>query len=130
MDVTVDQLARLIAKDLEEYSEEVEEILRDTIEEVAKEVRDSLKNDPVVKALNGTGEYAKSFDIKNMYKSRGRNKGYYRLVIYNKKYRIGHLLEYGHSKVSGGRTRAFPHWSTAQKIADTLESRLKEAIEK
>jgi len=130
MDVTVDQLAKLIAKELENYSEEIEEKLRDTIEEVAKEALDSLKNDPVVKSLDGTGEYAKSFYMKNLYKARGRNKGAYKIVIHNKKYRISHLLEYGHAKASGGRTRSFPHWATAQKIADTLENRIKEAIEK
>lgn len=130
MDVTVNQLANLIAKELEEYSEEIEEVIRQTIEDVAAEALDSLKHDPIIKGLDGTGEYAKSFYIKDQYKVRGKNKGFYKLVIHNKKYRIAHLLEYGHAKVKGGRTRAFPHWANAQKIADTLEDRIKEAIEK
>jgi hypothetical protein len=130
MDVTVDQLANLIAKELEEYSVEIEEVLKQTIEAVAAEALDSLKHDPMIKRLDGTGEYAKSFYIKDQYKVRGKNKGFYKLVIHNKKYRIAHLLEYGHAKIKGGRTRAFPHWSNAQKIADTLEDRIKEAIEK
>ena len=129
MNVPPDQLASLIAKEIENYSEEIEEKLRDTIEEVANEALQSLRNDPVVKGFDGTGKYAKSFYIKDLYKSRGRNKGFYKLAIHNKKYRIGHLLEYGHAKAGGGRTRAFPHWTNAQKIADTLEDRLREVIE-
>ena len=130
MNVKVDDLARLIAKELEDYSEEVEEIVKETIEKVAKDALNSLKNDPEVKSLDGTGEYAKSFYINNLYKTRGKNKGYHKLVLHNKKYRIGHLLEFGHAKQNGGRTRSFPHWANAQKIADTLEDRIKEAIEK
>ena len=130
MDIKVDDLARLIAKELEDYSEEIEEIVKETIEEVAKDALNSLKNDPVVKSLDGTGKYAKSFYIKNQYKTRGKNKGFHKLVVHNKKYRIGHLLEYGHAKQNGGRTRAYPHWDKAQKIADTLDERIKEAIEK
>ena len=64
MDIKVDDLARLIAKELEDYSEEIEEIVKETIEEVAKDTLNSLKNDPVVKSLDGTGKYAKSFYIK------------------------------------------------------------------
>ena len=130
MNVKVDDLARLIAKELEDYSEEIEEIVKETIEKVAKDALDSLKNDPVVKSLDGTGKYAKSFYINNQFKARGKNKGFYKLVLHNKKYRLGHLLEYGHAKANGGRTRSFPHWIKAQKIADTLENRIKEAIEK
>lgn len=130
MNVSVDELARAIAKELEDYSEEIEEIVKETIEEVAKDALNSLKNDPVLDTLDGSGEYAKSFYIKNQYKTRGKNKGYHKLVLHNKKYRIGHLLEHGHAKQTGGRTRAYPHWDKAQKIADTLDERIKEAIEK
>lgn len=130
MKVSVDDLARLIAKELADYSEEVEEIVKNEIEAVSKEALNSLKNDPIVKSLDGTGKYAKSFYINNQYKARGKNKGFYKLVVHNKKYRIGHLLEYGHAKAGGGRVRAFPHWNKAQKIADTLEGRIKEAITK
>jgi len=130
MKVAVDDLARLIAKDLAEYSEEVELIVKDTIDAVAKEALDTLKSEPILKTLDGTGEYAKSFYISNQFKSKGKNKGAYKLILHNKKYRIGHLLEYGHAKAIGGRTRSFPHWGKAQKIVDNLENRIKEAIEK
>ena len=130
MDVTVNELAKLIAKELEEYSEEIEQIVKNEIEAVAKETLKSLKNDPIVKGFDGTGEYAKSFYIKDQYKVRGKNKGFYKLTVHNKKYQIGHLLEFGHAKAGGGRVKAYPHWDKAQKIANTLEDRIKGAITK
>lgn len=128
MNVKVEDLARMIAKELEEYAEGIEEILIETIDEVAAEALTSLRTDPVVKSLDGTGEYAKGFYSKADVRVRGARKGFYRVTLHNHKYRIAHLLQYGHAKATGGRTRAFPHWDKAQKIADTLEERIKEVI--
>jgi len=128
MDIKVEDLARMIAKELEEYVEGIEEVLIETIDEVAAEALYSLKTDPIVKSLDGTGEYAKSFYSKLDVRVRGARKGFYRVTLHNHKYRIGHLLQYGHAMAGGGRTRAFPHWDKAQRIADTLEERIKEVI--
>ncbi len=128
-DVTPNQLASLIAKSLEEYSEEVQEIIEKKINDVTAEALQAIKDSPAIQHMTNDG-YRKGFYIKNIYKGKGINKGQYRLVIANKKYRIGHLLENGHAKLNGGRTKEYPHWINGQKIVDTLPDRIEEALKK
>lgn len=127
--VTVDEFAKLITKSLEDYEEGVEERVEQTINEVAKDTLEDLKNNSIIPERSQDNNYKNSFFVKNIYKSRGREKGVCKLVVTNKKYQIGHLLENGHATRNGKRTKAFPHWVDAQKVADTLPERLKEALE-
>ena len=126
--VNVDQLASLIARNLEMYTDEVSEKVEKAIIDTSEDTVKSLKENPNIPEQ--TGKYKKSFYVKNLYKSKGSGKGSYKLVVANKKYRLTHLLENGHAKRGGGRTRAYPHWVDAQAIADTLPDRIKEVIER
>ena len=125
--ITVDQFAKLIAKTLEDYEEGVEESIEKVIQEVAEDTLEDLESNPIIPEQ--TGEYQKGFYLKNIYKGRGKEKGIHKIVVANKKYQIGHLLENGHATRNGGRTKAFPHWKDAQEIADTLPDRLKGVLE-
>ncbi len=125
--VTVDEFAKLITKSLEDYKEGVEEIIENVIHEVAEDTLEDLESNPIIPEQ--TGEYQKGFYLKNIYRGRGKGKGMHKIVVTNKKYQIGHLLENGHATRNGKRTKAFPHWVDAQKVADTLPERLKEALE-
>lgn len=122
--VDIDGLATAIAEELEGYSQEVDEIMQDEIDTLSKEVRNNLKNNPIIPEK--TGEYKKSFYIKKV----ARGKGYKRNVIASKKphYRLTHLLEDGHLTSNGKRTKAFPHWKEAQQLADTLPERMKKRL--
>ncbi|MGE4213777.1 MAG: HK97 gp10 family phage protein [Anaerotignaceae bacterium] len=123
--VSIDQLASLIAKSLEGYAEDVEEKIEYVITETAEETKKSLEQNPNIPEQ--TGDYKKGFYTKVMYKSKGK-KGY-KMVVANKKYRLTHLLENGHVKKGGGRTRAYKHWEEAQAVAETLPERIRGAIE-
>lgn len=101
--VKVSGLQKEISMALKQYSTEVEEELekakKKSARDAAKELRETS---PVQKGheCNSKG-YAKGWTSKKV------QRGY---VVYNKnKPSLTHLLEKGHAKRNGGRTRAFPH---------------------
>ena len=120
--VNIDDLAHIIAEELESYTEEVDGVMQDEIDALSKEVVKNLKNNPIIP--EETGKYKKSFYLKK--EAQGR--GYKRNRIANRDYQKTHLLEDGHLTSNGKRTRAFPHWKEAQELADTLPERLEKKL--
>lgn len=112
-----------IMRQLTEYSEEVDAIMQDEIDKTTSDALKSLESAPNIPKK--TGKYKKSFFMK----CTARGAGYKRNVIANRHWRLTHLLEYGHLTRSGTRSRAFPHWERAQKIADTLAERMEKRLE-
>lgn len=94
---SVDDLAVFITQTLEEYSEEVAQTLEEEKEKIATEAVQELK-------LKSPKGYRVSYS-KGWRKTK-KDKGW---VIHNKEYRLTHLLEKGHAKRDGGRTREQPH---------------------
>lgn len=104
---------------------ELQKYLQDIIEDYEEEVKDTIKE-----ALPKVGKET----VKELKKTSPRDRGKYRtgwkskievdrfgnkLIVYNDKhYRLTHLLEKGHAKVSGGRTsgttEAIEHIKPAQ----------------
>ena len=84
---------------LNKYSNVVGEALDKTIETVAKEAKKEIS----AKAP-GSGKYSKSWRARN---TGTRTAPEY--TIYSELPGLPHLLEHGHAKRGGGRTRAFPH---------------------
>lgn len=126
MKCSVDDLARLITEDLTTYSEEVEAAVEDTIVQVTDESLRAIRESQPIQHMT---QYKKGFRAQDVYKARGKHKGYFKLVISNVNYRITHLLEKGHAKRNGGRVQEYPHWISGEKIAETLPDRVKDAID-
>lgn len=97
MAITIENFTDVLNQQLRLYANQTDETVREVAKEVAKEGVKMLK----ATSRKRSGEYAKSWTV-------SRVKGAH--VVHNKKhYRLTHLLEDGHAKVNGGRTKKFVH---------------------
>lgn len=115
--------------------------LRNTINEILEEFGDDARK-AVVKASEKTGkESAKELRKGGSYNDTGasgytkgwgntvqQTRGGVRVVVHNKKAPgLAHLLEFGHAKKGGGRTRAFPHIAPVnEKVEERWEKYFRE----
>lgn len=101
--INPNDLTLTISAMLSEYADDVIEDVKEAVDDVAKEAQKIVKSKAPVK----TGKYKRSIKVKTSYESLTE----IRKTIYsNGNSGLTHLLENGHAKVNGGRTRAFPHW--------------------
>ena len=125
--VTADKLANAIMEQLETYSEEVAEMMKKSVDKAANDCMRTIKGH--ISFQQHTGDYVKSFKLKTAYEDKASKRKLW--YVGGEEYRLTHLLEYGHAKVNGGRTRAFPHVRFGEEIAQTnLVKYLKEGLEK
>lgn len=119
--ISIDQLVTEITKAVKDYTEDVSAAIAKEVEATADKVLQEVKNT----APKKTGEYRKGFK-----KTNKSNHGQTRYVVWNKKkYRIVHLLEFGHAKRGGGRVAARPHLRPAHdKYAGQLVENIKRII--
>ena len=104
--IKLDELQKAVMDYLENYKEDIDEDVIETVDEITKKARDELKqNSPRGKGTR-SNPYYKGWAIK-LNKKRS---GVYHKVIWNKtNYQLTHLLEFGHVTRNGGRTKAIPH---------------------
>ena len=109
-----------IAKALSDYTTEVVEEIDNIADEVAKNVVDTLK---VTSPTGRRSRYAKGWRKKK------DGKGY---IIYNATDAgLTHLVEKGHAKRNGGRTKAFNHIQNAEETAiKDFENKIERAIKR
>lgn len=109
---------------ISEYGEDVRKVVREVAEEVSKETAKKVNQ-------NATGfgwkKQAKSWKVsKQDHKLEGTE-----YAIHSTDYRVSHLLEFGHAKRNGGRTRAFVYIAPAESWGvEQLEKKVRERIEK
>lgn len=125
--VSIDNLSDAILEQLETYQEEVTEVMKKSVDKASNDCMKTIKNH--ISFKQSTGKYVKNFRLKTSFQDDyTKRKTWY---VGGGEYRLTHLLEYGHAKVNGGRTRAFPHIKYGEEVAQTnLINYLKEGIQK
>ncbi|WLR53553.1 HK97 gp10 family phage protein [Mesobacillus subterraneus] len=101
--INIDKLAAEIAKELVEYTEEIEEEILKASNDVTKEAIKDLRSTSAHEDVSG--DYREGWTRKKFRDS---------TVVYNKKHQITHLLEKGHAKRGGGRVPAKVHMAPVE----------------
>ena len=103
--VSPEQLEMELNKYLREYIEHIDDLVFETTNKLTKQAKSAVSKE----SPKRSGDYSKGWTIKTI-----KNAKTYTQKIWNsKKYRITHLLEFGHKvKRNGqvvGSAKAFPH---------------------
>ena len=120
--VRIDQMAHIIMEGLQEYADLATDDLKAAVKKAGNEAKKDIQNNAPVK----TGAYKKSWTVKTTKETSNAME----VVVHSKnRYQLAHLLEFGHAKRNGGRTRAFPHIAPAEaKAAELLEKEVERAL--
>lgn len=118
-----DDLERTIMEGLEEYRDLSTDSMKESVEKVAKDVKKQIQ----AKAPVRTGKYKRSWTVTKTEESAEKLV----MTVHAKKYQLTHLLEHGHAKRGGGRTKAIPHIALAEEAGNKeLEDEITSALEK
>ena len=120
--VSIDQMASAIMEGLQDYADLATDDLKAAVKKAGTTVRKQIQTT----APSDTGKYAKSWSVKNTKETSNSLE----VTVYSKnRYQIAHLLEYGHAKRGGGRTKAQPHIAPAEETAiSQLERDIKRSL--
>lgn len=120
--VRIDQMAHVIMEGLQEYADLATDDLKAAVKKAGNEAKKDIQNNAPVK----TGAYKKSWIVKTTKETSNAME----VVVHSRnRYQLAHLLEFGHAKRGGGRTRAFPHIAPAeQRAAELLEKEVERAL--
>lgn len=111
MGIKVDDLAKAVAEELAQYSQDVTDGVKKEVRQVAKECAQEIRQtSPVL-----TGSYRKGWRDEVAFENRED----IRVTVRNKTdYQLTHLLEHGHAKAGGGRVEGTPHIAPAEQNAE------------
>lgn len=105
--ISVDGLTDAIMEQLNEYKDLATDEMKKAVKSAGKTVRQEINNSAPVK----TGRYAKFWTSRTTAETTSDIE----VTVYSpSRYMLAHLLEKGHAKRNGGRTRAFPHIAPAE----------------
>lgn len=123
--ISVGGLADAILSELAAYTDEITQAVDEDVTDVAKEAAEKLRET----SPKSSGKYSKSWKAKCVSSTKGNK----RVIVYNKEYRLTHLLEKGHVIKKNGRSVG--HADAAEHIrpveewaVNELQKRIKEDI--
>ena len=118
----IDQMAHVIMEGLQEYADLATEDMKAAVKKAGNKAKSDVQAGGPVK----TGKYKKSWAVKTT----KENANVMEVTVHSRnRYQLAHLLEFGHAKRGGGRTRAFPHIATAEEAAaELLEKEVEKAL--
>ena len=113
--IPIDKLADTVSEMLTDYADMASDEMKKAVKDAGNTVKKAIGEGAPV----NTGKYAKSWSVKNT----KENAHALEVTVYSRnRYQLAHLLEHGHAKRNGGRTRAIPHIAPAeQKGIEQLE---------
>ena len=120
--VKIDYLAEEVMKGLTEYSKLATADMKKAVKKAGNDVRKEIQST----APKETGAYAKSWAVKTTRESAEKLE----VTVHSKnRYQLAHLLEFGHAKRGGGRTKAQPHIAPAEENGiNALEKAIEKAL--
>ena len=98
---------------MNQWTDEVVGKVSDVLKSVGDDAAERFKTSGDFE--NRTGKYRKSWKVESE-----KKRTYEKVTVYasNGQHIKTHLLEFGHAKRGGGRTRAFPYISTNNELAE------------
>lgn len=122
MDINIEGFSDAIAQELQTYTKEVIEKINETGAKIAKDGAKKLRQT----SPKGTGKYAKGWTVKTK-KEYGKPTNF---IIHNKnRPGLAHLLEKGHAKRGGGRTKPIVHIKPVEEeVIEAYTKGVEEAI--
>ena len=109
--VSIDEFPKVVMAHLEEYVSMAAEEVKEAVRTVSEDVKNEIQSRAPVK----TGKYKKSWTVSKVSETK---ESLVNTVHSAKYYRLTHLLENGHAKRNGGRTRSFPHIAPGEDLAE------------
>ena len=120
--VSIDGMADAIMKELTDYADATADDVKNAVKNAAKTVKHKIQTGAPVRS----GKYKKSWATKNTTESATNLE----ITVYSRnRYQLAHLLEHGHAKRGGGRTRAIPHIAPAEEMGiEQLEREIERSL--
>lgn len=120
--VKIDKLADEVSKILKDYAD----VTNDGVKKAVRKSSRQVKSDIQAGAPSKSGDYKNSWATKKVSESSNSLV----ITVYSKnRYQLAHLLEHGHAKRGGGRTRAISHIAPAEAAGiKLLEEEIKRSI--